>query len=265
MAAWIGPAIGAIGGVISSLFGGKKKETTNHVDYKRMVRDAEAAGFNPLTVLRNGGSAGYMATTHPALSSGERIGGALGHIGNFLADFDPYADQKRELESRLVEATINNLNAQTASIFPPAPGKPGSFNVPTWAAANTEQRPSRIAGRLSASLPASAGAPQTPTIEAPTVTNPNPISSGLYVDPDQPDAEMYETRYGDSEFWNFIDGTTIRFKDWKYNKFREYDRLIRQAGPLSERRKRREEKLKKYRRDAEKNARDLMFPPHLMR
>lgn len=264
MAAWVAPAITAVSGIISSLFGGKK-ETKNRVNYKQMVADAEAAGFNPLTVLRNGGSAGYMQTTHPGLSSGEMIGQAMGHVGSFLADFDPYADDKRELESRLVEAQIANLNASTATMFPPAPGKPGSFNVPSWGAANVEQRPSGKAGRLSASLPASAGAPQTPTIETPTVTNPNPVSSGLYVDPDQPDAEMYETRYGDSEFWNFIDGTTIRFKDWKYNKFREYDRLIRQAGPLSERRKRREEKVKKYRRDAQKNARDLMFPPHLMR
>ena len=260
MAAWIGPAITAVGGVISSLFGGKKK-TENRVNYQQMVADAEAAGFNPLTVLRNGGSAGYMQTAHPALSSGEMIGGALGSIGNFLADFDPYADDKRELESRLAEATINNLNAQTASFFPPAPGKPGSFNVPQSSAGQIERRPSGSAGQLSAS----AGAPQTPTIEVPTVTNPNPISTGRYVDPDQPDAEMYETRYGDSEFWNFIDGTTIRFKDWKYNKFREYDRLIRQAGPLSERRNRREEKVKKWRKQAQDNARDLGFRPDMMR
>lgn len=264
MAAWVGPAISAVGGIISSLFGGKKK-TENRVNYQQMVADAEAAGFNPLTVLRNGGAAGYMQTAHPGLSSGEVIGQALGHVGNFLADFDPYADDKRELESRLAEAQIANLNASTATMFPPAPGKPGSFSVPSWAAANTEQRPSGKAGRLSAPLPASAGAPQTPTVEAPTVTNPNPVSSGLFVDPDQPDAEMYETRYGDSEFWNFWDGTKIRFKDWKYNQYRDYDRIIRQAGPLSERRKRREEKVKKWRRQAQENARDLGFRPDLMR
>lgn len=152
MAAWVGPAITAVGGVISSLFGGKKK-TDNRVNYQQMVADAEAAGFNPLTVLRNGGSAGYMQTAHPGLSSGEVIGQALGNVGNFLADFDPYADDKRELASRLAEAQIANLNASTATMFPPAPGKPGSFNVPSWAAANTEQRPSGRAGRLSASGP----------------------------------------------------------------------------------------------------------------
>ncbi len=260
MAAWIGPAIGAVGGIISSIFGGKKK-TSNRVDYVQMVADAEAAGFNPLTVLRNGGSAGYMQTAHPGLSSGEIIGGGLSQVGNFLADFDPFADDKRELESRLVEAQIANLNASTADYGRRSLASPGSFNVPQSSAGQVERRPSGSGGQLSAS----AGAPQTPTIEAPTVTNPNPISTGRYVDPDQPDAEMYETRYGDSEFWNFIDGTTIRFKDWKYNKFRDYDRLIRQAGPLSERRSRREEKVKKWRRQAQENARDLGFRPDMMR
>lgn len=196
MAAWVGPAITAVGGVISSLFGGKKK-TENRVNYQQMVADAEAAGFNPLTVLRNGGSAGYMQTAHPGLSSGEVIGQALGNVGNFLADFDPYADDKRELASRLAEAQIANLNASTATMFPPAPGKPGSFNVPSWGAANVEQRPSGKAGQLSAS-----GKGDRlwlgPAPEAGDRTVTNPWSDGI-VNPDVLDAEAFENRYGDSE------------------------------------------------------------------
>ena len=49
------------------MFGGKSKKqettTTSYVDYGRMVRDAEAAGFNPLTALRNGGAAGFSVST----------------------------------------------------------------------------------------------------------------------------------------------------------------------------------------------------------
>lgn len=226
-----------------------------------MVRNAEAAGFNPLTALRNGGAAGFMTTTSPGLSSGEVLASAAGEVGNFLSNFDPMADQKREAEYQLVQAQIANLNASTADYGRRTLASPGSFNIPQYGAGQVERRPSGKAGQLSAS----AGAPQTPTVEVPTVTNPWSVSSGLHVDPDQPDAEMMETRYGDNEIWNFIDGTKIRFKDWKYNKFRDSDQLIRQAGPLSERRLRREEKVKKWRKQAQDNARDLMFPPHLMR
>lgn len=232
MAAWLAPAISAAGSVISSLFGGKKK-TENRVNYKQMVRDAEAAGFNPLTALRNGGAAGYMQTSHPALSTGEKIGGALSSVGNFLADFDPYADQKRELEFGMMQATIDNLNAQTGAIFPPRPGQPGSFNVPSWAATNIEQRPSGRGGRLSlpgtAPLPASAGHTLTPTVEVPTVTNPHPTNSGKVVDPNRPDVEAKQQRYGESEFWEFIDSTEQRIYDWIYNKNYQYDKKIKAA------------------------------------
>lgn len=36
--------------------------TTGSIDFKRLVNDAEAAGFNPLTVLRAGGLAGYQTS-----------------------------------------------------------------------------------------------------------------------------------------------------------------------------------------------------------
>lgn len=58
-----GGLLSAGASLIGGLFGGgsKKQETTttNHVDYRRMVSEAEAAGFNPLTALRNGGAAGF--------------------------------------------------------------------------------------------------------------------------------------------------------------------------------------------------------------
>lgn len=122
MAPW-GAILGAGASLIGSLFGGKSKKqettTTSHVDYARMVRESEAAGFNPLTALRNGGSAGFSVTnsTTPAAPLSARLAdGVAGGVNAFLQNFDPHADGQREQGSRLIDAQINNLNASTAEL-----------------------------------------------------------------------------------------------------------------------------------------------------
>lgn len=102
---------------MGSVFGSKKKneEVVNRVDYRRLVRDAEAAGFNPLTALRNGGAAGFSITSQPVLSSsGQAIGGALNQIGDFISNFDPFEDKMREVQYRTMQAQLANLQADTA-------------------------------------------------------------------------------------------------------------------------------------------------------
>lgn len=117
--ALIGAGATLIGGLFGS--GSKKQETTttSHVDYKRMVRDAEAAGFNPLTALRNGGAAGFSVSTSttPAAPLSARIAdGVSSGVNAFLQNFDPHADKQREQGSRLIDAQIRNLNASTAEL-----------------------------------------------------------------------------------------------------------------------------------------------------
>ncbi|MFU0507253.1 hypothetical protein [Pseudaminobacter sp. NGMCC 1.201702] len=177
----------------------------SEVDYDKMVKEAASAGFNPLTVLRNGGSAGFSLSSSnaaeaplsrraPVLQATEGAGGAIGDslmsIGNsFLSNFDPFADQKREAEYELVQAQIRNLNASTANLT----ARPSrSFNVPSYTAGAVERRPSGKAAALSASM----GKPQTPTLERPSVTNP---WRDMDVNPKLMDAETFEARYGDSE------------------------------------------------------------------
>lgn len=114
--------------------------------YSNLVKDAEAAGFNPLTALRNGGGANYNAAagfaplsrTAPVRQAtmGPDIGGALRDVGSFIANFDPFADDKREAEYQLVQAQIANLNASTGAL------KSQSFKVPTYTATPRERRPS---------------------------------------------------------------------------------------------------------------------------
>ena len=179
--------IGAGASILGRVLGGGKQETTSSVDYVKLVKNAEKAGFNPLTALRNGGAAGFMTTSTPALSAGGVAGEVLGGVGNFLSNFDPMADQKREAEYQLVQAQIGNLNASTAAMTR-AIDRPGSFNVPGYTAGTVERRPSGTAGTLSKGGPIEAGKR--------TVTNP---WRGGEVNPYILDAETFTQRYGEGE------------------------------------------------------------------
>lgn len=112
MVAW-GPIIGAGISAIGSLFGGDDdEETETTINYKKMARMAEQAGFNPLTAIRNGGSAGFTTTHHPGLSMSDRFGQAFQTIGNAIMSFDARADERAELEQQLLKAQIGQINRQ---------------------------------------------------------------------------------------------------------------------------------------------------------
>lgn len=134
--------IGAGASLLGKLFGGGKQETVNRVDYARMVRDAEAAGFNPLTALRNGGAAGFTVSTTPAAPLSARLAeGVSAGVNTFLENFDPHADAAREKGFALIDAQIRNLNASSGAIFPPSPSSVSLHNL--------ERRPSGVAAQLS--------------------------------------------------------------------------------------------------------------------
>ena len=75
--------LGSIVGGVFGLLGSKKQKTTSSVDYVSMARNAQKAGFNPLTAIRNGGSAGFTSTTSPSAS---QLPGALQSIGSCRAE-----------------------------------------------------------------------------------------------------------------------------------------------------------------------------------
>lgn len=122
--------------------------------YSQLVEDAEAAGFNPLTALRNGGGANYNAAAGMAPLSrkapvkqavgGSAVGSAFGAAGDFLANFDPHADQKREQEYRLIESQIASLNAGTLSRSSSSASARRSYG-----ASDYERRPSGKSAALS--------------------------------------------------------------------------------------------------------------------
>lgn len=116
MVAW-GPIIGAGVSILGSLFGKDDEEqvTRTEVDYVKMAESAERAGFNPLTAIRNGGSAGFTTTHHPALSSAGGFGEAFATLGNALMSFDARADERAEMEQKLMQAQIDSLNRSGAA------------------------------------------------------------------------------------------------------------------------------------------------------
>lgn len=121
------------------------------------------------------------------------------------------ADQKREAEYQLVQAQIANLNASTTAL-----ARPGSFNVPGYTAGTVERRPSGTAGTLSEPNPVRFGRPMTPEVQSPEATNPWHRNSGVLIDPNSPNAEAWEDRYG--EFIGSLMGTAANvYSDVKSN------------------------------------------------
>lgn len=184
----IGGAVSAIGGMIG---GNKPQTTTNYVDYKRMVRDAEAAGFNPLTALRNGGSAGFGVSQSPAMG-GSPFGNALQTFGSAIAntDFSGQAQQRERLEIALMQKQLEAANTDLRGI-----AGLGSFNVPSAAGSRVTGNPTgREEGKVE-------------------VTNP---WQTLKVHGGAANVEQFEDRYGDV-FGGLIGGGYVAWHDLMAN------------------------------------------------
>lgn len=135
-------------------------ETSGSIDFARMVADAEKAGFNPLTVLRNGGAAGYSTSNvkttsdiftsvkvardlfqyfappdvpqvnHPGQAPQQQrvynpMGDALTSGLNAFLNFDRHADARAQLEMDIAKAQLANINSDTAM-------NSRRFAIPTW-------------------------------------------------------------------------------------------------------------------------------------
>lgn len=196
------PLISAGAGLLGKIFGGDdEQKTTSEIDYVKLRENAERAGFNPLTALRAGGGAGFTTTHHPALASGSYIADAVGGIADAIAQIDPMRDATAKLEYELKQATLANLQADTAQRLN-ATRAIGGVPVSTGAR------------NVAVISPLAAGLPLSPTVETPTLTNPYSVQSGIPVDPNIPDAAAAEERYGDvaGSVW----GIGVGFYDWLY-------------------------------------------------
>lgn len=199
------PAIASWG--ISKLFGNDEKQETSGtapgVDYKQLVEDAEKAGFNPLTVLRAGGGAGYQRTHNPVFASAAALNQAeVGNIAtSFIQGITSYAPRDMELERierELMVSQISRIQAETKQINHSMTQIPQSTGSAT-----------KIAGAaLAAGGPYEAGQV--------SVTN-GWVGEGLVIDPRVADAEAQATRYGDSEIAQMLFGANVAYHDMNAN------------------------------------------------
>ncbi|TLX08081.1 hypothetical protein [Rhizobium sp. MHM7A] len=133
----IGELIGAGATLLGGLFGSKKPKkektqttTTNvsSVDYQKMVDSARAAGFNPLTALRNGGAAGFSTSTSTSNSTTtvpttSALPGALQSVGGILGQalsskIDPVAAGRRQMDTALVDYQLRRGDRQPGTLYP---------------------------------------------------------------------------------------------------------------------------------------------------
>ncbi|MCZ7500839.1 hypothetical protein [Agrobacterium sp. ST15.13.015] len=192
--------------------------------YKNLVIDAEEAGFNPLTALRNGGGANYNAAAAFAPLSrkapvkqavgGSVAGDAFDALGDFITDFDPFKDQKREQEYRLIESQISALNASALSGAP--------RGTASYATGGLERR---VSGQGGALAQRKGNAPGEGTIvggDDPSVSSFgwNDGKYGYFHAPWMPDAEVNEKINGDNEAVSLLYSVGKVANDWGYSLYR---------------------------------------------
>lgn len=203
-----GSMLASVGGsLVSGLLGdrgGGTQTTTSYVDYEDLRRRAEAAGFNPLTALQNGGSAGFatQSTTLPKLSSSQVLKNAAAEgIKTWFNRDQIMRDAERDrLELDLMKAELKSLNDQSAIVrdrdfgysIPHAVQRAGGYN----AAVSGGFVP--LASRPADGRNGGADGPAGSSRVAGHIVPHNP---------DWDDAQKIEDRYGDFASWAY--GTAV--------------------------------------------------------
>lgn len=223
----LGELIGAGASLLGSLFGGKKK-TENTVDYVKMAKNAQAAGFNPLTALRNGGSAGFTSSvSHPGLSG---VADAVAQIGGTLGSaisrkVDPIAQKRDQVENALLDYQLSAL--QSNEIGPLRFG-----DVPTAGGSNVVRQRVAPMGRKDAVAPETKIVPgDKPTFSSVGLED----RLGWKPDPGTADAASFEQRYGEPGDW--IGGAYVFGADAFHNAKRGLKRayeLYEKPEPLDQ-------------------------------
>lgn len=212
----IGSIISAGANLLGSIFGSKKQKVENTVDYVAMARNAEAAGFNPLTALRNGGSAGFTTTiSHPGLSgmadAVSQIGGQLGSA--LEKKIDPIEQKRSKVENALLDYQLATIQSQPKSpmMFGDVPSRSSSGKVTQHAAPLGAKK---------------VAAPPTNIVpgDAPTASSVGLEDRwGWHVDPLTADASAWEQRYGEPGEW--IGGAYVMTADALHNADRKLQSL----------------------------------------
>lgn len=208
-----GQIISAGASLLGGLFGKKEEKTENEINYVQMARNATKAGFNPLTALRNGGSAGFTSTVHhPGLSG---VGDAISQIGGSLGAaldqrLDPIAQKRDKVESALLDYQLATIQGKPKApmMYGDVPTKVGQprmlQTVPPFSADKALKN-----GTAIPKMAFKSG-------DAPTVSTVGLEDRfGITPDPATADAAMWEQRYGEPGDW--IGGVYVMGADAIHN------------------------------------------------
>lgn len=136
------PAIGAGISALGSLFAPapQAQTITNSIDLKKLRADAEEAGFNPLTIIRGGGLAGYGSQHIPA-GPDTRLSDAFRTFGSGLANvqLDPIGQARGLAELKLAELQIRDWGKTGV-------GSNLSFETPKAVGVMSPLKPLRLGG-----------------------------------------------------------------------------------------------------------------------
>ncbi len=106
-------ALGAFGAVQKGK-AAKQQAASSQTDLKKLRDDAQAAGFNPLTVLRATGGQGFNKGSSGALASATFWGNFANAGQSALNEFDPYNQKRKELDMQQSVANLDNTKTSTA-------------------------------------------------------------------------------------------------------------------------------------------------------
>ena len=258
--------------LLGGLFGKKKqKEPEVKFEYEKMRKAAEAAGFNPLTVLRaTGGAPTSVSNPVPTLSSAAVVANALGTGAQayFDAQPDPLQQERDRLEIDLMKQQLGTVQTSLAR-----DNRTGAL-VATRATRGWSGAP---VTRQTQMAPRNNPNPGLSATTAPTMTGPTnayddtsimsrtgvPISN---MDPDNPPPEFESDVYtaareGQLLPWGLDlfmrNNTRTSYEDFVLEREAPYQ--LKQRWKKDKERNKRNEKEKRYRNLQNRidNARDL--------
>lgn len=106
----IGPLAQVGSALIGASAAGKAaKASQRGTDLKKLRKEAEAAGFNPLTVLRASGGQGFNKGSSGALASASFWSSFANSAGQIAAQFDPHKRKMQRLDLDIAKETLWNM------------------------------------------------------------------------------------------------------------------------------------------------------------
>jgi hypothetical protein len=111
---WIVPALQTAAALIGAKAAGDAaKANQRGTDLKKLRKEAEAAGFNPLTVLRATGGQGFNKGSSGALASASFWSSFANSSGQIVSQFDPQRKADKALDRLQRIADIDNTRMNT--------------------------------------------------------------------------------------------------------------------------------------------------------